>query len=48
MLLWPDKEADASVESSTPSKVTGQEKDERGRLEKVRSTFCVKILGEAC
>jgi len=35
MLLWPDKEADASVESSTPSKVTGQEKDERGRLEKV-------------
>ena len=37
MLLWPDKEADASVESSTPSKVTGQETDERGRLEKVSS-----------
>lgn len=35
MLLWPDREADASVESSTPSKVTGQETDERGRLEKV-------------
>ncbi|CAD6575378.1 MAG: Phosphatidylinositol (PI) 3-kinase, partial [Cyphobasidiales sp. Tagirdzhanova-0007] len=35
MQLWPDREADASIDSSTPSKVPGQEKDERGRLEKI-------------
>jgi len=34
--LWPDKEADAHNDSSTPSKIPGEEKDERGRLEKVR------------
>lgn len=36
MVLWPDREADASADSTTPSKVPGEEKDERGRLEKVR------------
>ena len=36
MHLWPDVEADACVNSSTPSKIPGEEKDERGRLEKVK------------
>jgi phosphatidylinositol 3-kinase len=35
MLLWPDKEADGSVDSSTPSKMGNR--DEIGRLEKVRT-----------
>ena len=38
MFLWPDKEADVSNDSSTPSKIPGEPKDERGRLEKVRDT----------
>lgn len=39
MLLWPDKEADVSNDSSTPSKIPGEPKDERGRLEKVHDTI---------
>ena len=35
LLLWPDIEADGSVETSTPSKMATQ--DEMGRLEKVCS-----------
>lgn len=34
-LLWPDVEADAHFNTSTPSKIPGQPKDEQGRLEKV-------------
>jgi hypothetical protein len=34
LLLWPDQEADASVNSTTPSKLGSR--DEMGRLEKVR------------
>ena len=34
-LLWPDNEADAHVNTTTPSKIQGEAKDERGRLEKV-------------
>ena len=34
LLLWPDQQADGSVETRTPSKVGL--KDEMGRLEKVR------------
>jgi hypothetical protein len=34
LLLWPDQEADGSVDSTTPSKVGTR--DEMGRLEKVR------------
>jgi phosphatidylinositol 3-kinase len=48
MLLWPDREADASIESSTPSKVTGQDKDERGRLEKVRKLSFAAFACRAC
>jgi phosphatidylinositol 3-kinase len=33
MLLWPGKEADGSVETTTPSK--SDVRDEMGRLEKV-------------
>ena len=39
MFLWPDKEADVSNDSSTPSKIPGEPKDERGRLEKVHDTI---------
>jgi len=34
MLLWPGKEADGSLETTTPSK--SGTRDEMGRLEKVR------------
>jgi hypothetical protein len=34
LLLWPGKEADGSVETTTPSK--SGDRDEMGRLEKVR------------
>ena len=34
MLLWPDKEADGSLETTTPSK--SETRDEMGRLEKVQ------------
>ena len=33
LLLWPGKEADGSIESTTPSKL--ESRDEMGRLEKV-------------
>src|ERR1700729_3536115 len=33
LLLWPDQEADGSMESTTPSKIGAR--DEMGRLEKV-------------
>lgn len=35
LLLWPDREADGSHETSTPSKIGTR--DEMGRLEKVRT-----------
>lgn len=44
MLLWPDVEGDASVESSTPSKIPGEPKDQRGRLEKVCACGCTEPL----
>jgi hypothetical protein len=34
MLLWPGKEADGSLETTTPSK--SETRDEMGRLEKVQ------------
>ena len=34
MFLWPDKEADGSLETTTPSK--SEARDEMGRLEKVK------------
>ena len=37
LLLWPDKEADGSTETATPSKVGTR--DEMGRLEKVSIVF---------
>lgn len=41
LLLWPGREADGSVESTTPSK-TGV-RDEMGRLEKVQLYFPTQI-----
>ena len=35
MILWPDREADGTNETTTPSKIVGT-RDEKGRLEKVR------------
>lgn len=43
MLLWPGREADGSVESTTPSKMGTR--DEMGRLEKVRPMFTVLQSG---
>ena len=48
MLLWPGKEADGSLETTTPSK--SETRDEMGRLEKVRqspSSTVEQNLGEA-
>lgn len=35
LLLWPDREADGSIDTTTPSKICVR--DEMGRLEKVSS-----------
>lgn len=43
MLLWPGREADGSVESTTPSKMGTR--DEMGRLEKVHPIFTVLQSG---
>jgi phosphatidylinositol 3-kinase len=37
LLLWPGKEADGSVETTTPSK--SGDRDEMGRLERVRHSL---------
>lgn len=45
MLLWPDREADGSIETTTPSKIGVR--DEMGRLEKVSSFhvyFVAKLI----
>ena len=43
LLLWLGKEADGSVETTTPSK--SGVKDEMGRLEKVRYPLFVEGVG---
>jgi hypothetical protein len=46
LLLWPDQEADGSVESSTPSKLGTR--DEMGRLEKVCATAVARRFSHWC
>lgn len=40
LLLWPDVEADGSLETTTPSKMVTQ--DEMGRLEKVSTSLHIR------
>lgn len=40
LFLWPDVEADGSVDTKTPSKM--QVEDEMGRLEKVHMRFNIQ------